>query len=346
MINSIIINEAVLITLLICMGIYVTITDFKQGIIQNKVLLITALIGLLANVIYYTLYGRPFLIAFLLNLGVMMAISIAFYALHIWAAGDSKLLMLTIFLIPARIYYQGNNVTATVVIMIIIFSIAYLYIICESIYLGIKEKNLLQINRLKIDIKSMIKQYIKCTCLVSMFGFIVRFLMPEFYSKNIELMMILNMIVILVSYNFKFFDKTVPLVSLGIVTVMSYIITSSGTFYVDFKIYILVLVVFVLRLFAEKYNYQTIATNKVEKGMVLAYSTIVYFIPSTIKGLPKTKNTEDIRSRITEEEAESIKRWETSKYGQHEIVIVRKIPFAIFIAMGSVIFTFIRMLIK
>lgn len=346
MINSMIINEAVLITLLVCMGIYVTITDFKQGIIQNKILLITATIGLLANVVYYALYGRPFLTAFLLNLGVMMAISIAFYALHIWAAGDSKLLMLTIFLIPARIYYQGNDVTATVVIMIIIFSIAYLYIICESIYLGIKEKNLLQINRLKMDIKSMVKQYIKCTCLVSLFGFVVRFSMPEFYNKNIELMMILNMIIILISYNFKFFDKAVPLVCLSIVTVISYIVTSNGDFYVDFKIYILVLVVFVLRLFAEKYNYQTIPTNKVEKGMVLAYSTVVYFIPSTIKGLPKAKNTEDIRSRITEEEAESIKRWETSKYGQHEIVIVRKIPFAIFIATGSVIFTFMRMLIK
>lgn len=99
------------------------------------------------------------------------------------------MLMLTIFLILARIYYQGNDVTATVVIMIIIFSIAYLYIIGESVYLGIKEKNLFQINRFKTDIKLIIKQYIKCTCLVSLFGFIVRFIMPEFYDKNIELMM-------------------------------------------------------------------------------------------------------------------------------------------------------------
>ena len=88
------------------------------------------------------------------------------------------------------------------------------------------------------------------------------------------------------------------------------------------------------------------STSKVEKGMVLAYSTIVYFIPSTIKGLPKEKTTEDIRSRITADEAESIKRWETSKYGQPEIVIVRKIPFAIFISIGTVIYTFARMLIK
>ena len=68
MINSIIITEAVLITLLICMCIYVTATDFKHGIIQNKILLITGAIGLVANIVYYGLYGRPFLTAFLLNL--------------------------------------------------------------------------------------------------------------------------------------------------------------------------------------------------------------------------------------------------------------------------------------
>jgi len=346
MISSIIINEAILVTLLITMCIYVTATDFKHGIIQNKVLLVTGAIGLVANIVYYSFWGKQFIMAFLLNLVVMMAISIAFYALHIWAAGDSKLLMLTIFLIPARMYYQGNDVTATVVIMIIIFSIAYLYIIGESIYLGIKEKNLFQINRFKADIKLMIRQYIKCTCLVSLFGFVVRFVMPEFYDKNIELMMILNMIIILFSYNFKFFDKLIPLICLSVITIICYVLTSSGTFYIDLKIYVLVFVVFILRLFAEKYNYQTIPTSKVEKGMVMAYSTIVYFIPSTIKGLPKEKNTEDIRSRITEEEAESIRRWETSRYGQSDIVIVRKIPFAIFISIGAVIYTFARMLMR
>ena len=51
-------------------------------------------------------------------------------------------------------------------------------------------------------------------------------------------------------------------------------------------------------------------------------------------------------SYITEEEAESIRRWETSRYGQPEIVIVRKIPFAVFISIGAVLYTFARMLIR
>ncbi|WP_202949447.1 prepilin peptidase, partial [Oscillibacter ruminantium] len=164
-----VINEAFLITLLIYTCIFVTVTDIRHGLIQNKVLFVTAMLGLIGNLIYYTIFAKVYVIAFALNLAVMMAISIAFYALHIWAAGDSKLLMLTVFLIPARIYYAGNNVTATVIIMIIIFSIAYIYIIGESIYLGIKEKNFFKMSVIKADIKLMVKQYIKCTCLVTIF---------------------------------------------------------------------------------------------------------------------------------------------------------------------------------
>lgn len=347
MIDSVIVlNEAILITLLIVMCAHVTITDLKHGIIENRILLITAKSGLVANIIYYSFYGRQFFIAFLLNLTVMTAISIVFYILHIWAAGDSKLLILVIFLIPARIYYQDNNMIATVAIMIVIFSIAYFYLIAESVYLGIKEKNLFQINYFRADVKLIVKQYIKCTCFVSLFDFIARLIVPEFYEKNIALMLILNMIIILFSYSFKFFDKLLPLISLGGITIIFYLFRGSGTGYIDYKIYFLVFVVFVLRLVAEKYNYQTIPTKKVEKGMVIAYSTIVYFMPSKIKGLPKEKKQEDIRSRITEEEAASIRRWGTSMYGHSEIVIVRKIPFAIFISIGALIYTIARMLIK
>ena len=230
--------------------------------------------------------------------------------------------------------------------MIIIFSIAYLYVIGESIYLGIKERNLLKINRIKANVKLMIIQYIKCTCLVTLLGFAVRYVVPEFYDKNIELIMILNMILILLSYNFKLFDRIIPLTCLCAVTVMCHIWIGGIGINLNLRIYLLVFAVLLLRIFAEKYNYLTIRTSDVEKGMVLSYSTIVYFIPSAIKGLPKEKTTEDIRSRITADEAESIKRWEHSKYGHPEITIVRKIPFAIFISSGAVIYTFARMLIK
>ncbi len=345
MINSMVLNEAFLITLLIYSCIYVTVTDIRHGLIQNKVIAVTGLLGLLANLIYYTVFAEVFLVAFVLNVAVMAAISIAFYALHIWAAGDSKLLMLAVFLIPARIYYEGNNVTATVIIMILIFSIAYIYIILESIYLGIKEKNFFQWSALKTDIRQMVKQYIKCTCLVTLFGMALRFLVPEFYDANLELVMLLNMILILWSFHFKLFDRSLPLFLLVLATAASYFFLQSITVSINPKIYLVVIMVLLLRLFVEKYNYRKIPTSQVKKGMVLAYSTVISFLPSTVKGLPHS-TTEDIRARLSFTEAESIKRWENSKYGQPTIVIVRKMPFAVFISMGAVLYTVMRILIR
>ncbi len=65
--------------------------------------------------------------------------------------------------------------------------------------------------------------------------------------------------------------------------------------------------------------------------------TALSFLPSRVQGLP-TDSTEDLRSRLTPEQAESIRRWEKSKFGKPYIVIVRKIPFAVFIGIGTAAF--------
>ena len=78
--------------------------------------------------------------------------------------------------------------------------------------------------------------------------------------------------------------------------------------------------------------------------MVLSYGTVSKFMPSRVKGLPR-QTSEDMRCRITEEETKAIKRWESSKFGEETIVIVRKIPFAVFIICGTFVFWGIRVLV-
>ena len=87
--------------------------------------------------------------------------------------------------------------------------------------------------------------------------------------------------------------------------------------------------------FAEKYNYEWICTRDVKEGMILSYFAVQQFYGSRVKGLPQTTD-ETTKSRITEEEAQAILRWEKSKYGQEQIMVVRYIPFAVFILIGIV----------
>lgn len=337
-------TEAIMLSVLFFTCAYVTVTDLRNSIIQNKVILTSGIVAIILNAIYFSLFASDFIIAYFVNVGIMTFISIAFYAIHIWAAGDSKLLILTIMLIPTRLYYEGNIVSATVVLVIMIFSFAFIYTIIESICIGIKEKNLFKIEKIQANIKSMVLQYIKCTCLVMLFNYIFNLILPKFYSLNIELSMILNMIVIFLGYNIKIFDKPLWLTILAIPTLALQIFTYGLKTNVDLKIYCLVVIVLLLRIISEKYNYMTIPTNSVKRGMVMSYTTIMNFMPSRIKGLPTT-TTEDIRTRITEEQAESIRRWENSKYGQSEIIIVRKIPFAIFISFGTIVYVIMRLIL-
>ena len=66
---------------------------------------------------------------------------------------------------------------------------------------------------------------------------------------------------------------------------------------------------------------------------ILFRGSAVLWIQS--KGLPTTTD-ETTKSRITQEEADSIKRWEKSKYGKEQIMVVRYIPFAVFILIGMI----------
>lgn len=341
--NYVYYTEAIMLSVMMVFCVHATITDLKSGLVKNKLLLLGSSIALLLDIIYYSVFAQDFFLAFIINFVVMTLLSILFYASHIWAAGDSKLLIFVISLIPARIYYSGENVAATVLIMIAIFSLAFLYYIAESIVIGIKEKSLFSFTRLKFDALQMLVQYIKCTCIVTISNFIFAIFFFDFYIANTELFMIVNMLVVFATCNVKILDKWYIVLALAIATIGIAILQNRQFESVNWIIYLIVLVVVVLRMFAEKYNYKTIPTADVKQGMVLSYGTVILFLPSKIKGLP-TKTTEDIRSRISQEEADNIIRWENSKYGQKEITIVRKIPFAIFISVGTVVFVITRMI--
>lgn len=106
----------------------------------------------------------------------------------------------------------------------------------------------------------------------------------------------------------------------------------------------LVLVMMWATWIAGKYVYQEIPTDQVKAGMILSRSTIVLLLPSKVKGLSK-ESFEDLRSRLSEEEAAAGRRWKTSKYGRDTVLIVRKIPFAACIAAGPFLFAFGRLLL-
>ena len=101
------------------------------------------------------------------------------------------------------------------------------------------------------------------------------------------------------------------------------------------RTYLFTVVLLLCQMMIRTNLYEQIQTSRIKKGMILSSVSSILMQNSKIAGLPGI-STEDLRNRLTEDEAESVRRWGKSTKGTKEISIVKKIPFAIFLAMGYV----------
>ncbi len=335
--------EAILISIMLIMGICVTTTDIRQGIIQNKVLIKAFVSGMLINGIYYFVYAKEFRSLYFINLFAICLISILLYRFHFWAAGDSKLLICLTTLLPARFYDIGNKTNVPALTMlIIIFLLAYFYVIGDTIvHFFKKTKKYRGVVLSHKVVLQFLKNYVVSILYLGGLTKIFLVVLQESYKQNQLFFTFLNIFVALLIQKCQFLKKWY---TLGIIVLWNIVYYQKFGFQgVSIKSYIILLIVLVIRYFLSWYNYEEIPTSQVKKGMVLSYGTVAKFLPSRVKNLPHHTN-EDMSSRLKEEQVDAIKRWENSKYGEETIIIVRKIPFAIFIVFGTVIFLGIRII--
>jgi uncharacterized membrane protein YhdT len=273
------------------------------------------------------------LIPFAINMLGAIVISFMMYAFHIWAAGDVKLFVLLMSLVPNEFSKQKSPL-GVVTVFITVFSLAFLYLIIESAVLFIKKEKATTGFGIKFSFKSIVS----CMTFIAVIQAILKLIFGSYYFLYLSAFLLLNIVLVLVFNKIKFLQTNVAFVTCVIISIVSLLYSIfQQQLLIDVKSAILSLLVIGFRAVAERYNYQEIKTESVEKGMILAYSTVLQFSRSRVKGLPNI-TTEDMSSRITSEQAESIKRWGKSKSGKESIIILRKIPFAAFISLGYIIY--------
>ena len=77
--------------------------------------------------------------------------------------------------------------------------------------------------------------------------------------------------------------------------------------------------------------------EKLRDGMVLDTPSSALFQESSIEGLPSI-STEDLRSKLSIKEISAIRQWSKTENGKSELVIVKKLPFGLFLAVGTILF--------
>lgn len=318
-------------------------TDLRAGQIKNKYLLFWLAASILLNSVYYTFYARASFQAAAWNLALSALVSVGFYAIHIWSAGDSKLMVVLLSLLPGRLCWAGaETVFPAAYLFLALFSIGYLYLVGEALWLDFRSHAIRWPSPSRAAVFQTVREYLRVWVILYAWNCILGTLFPAFVEENVVLASLLSYFLITVLRERPLYHAKAFLVVCAAVDLFFLVWTWNGIqperILRMAQTLALVLVMMWATWIAGKYVYQEIPTDQVKAGMILSRSTLVLLLPSKVKGLPK-ESFEDLRSRLSEEEAAAVRRWKTSKYGRDAVMIVRKIPFAACIAAGTLLFT-------
>ncbi|SCY47375.1 preflagellin peptidase FlaK [Lachnospiraceae bacterium XPB1003] len=319
-----------------------SVTDIRKNRISNKLLLVFVTLGIILNIAQFIFKTHIIWNIYFFNLTLVIIFSLLLYILHIWAAGDSKLLIAMGLLIPANYCIINNKVIPWCVIVVAFsFGISFIYLIFESICLFIRDKSSFSLSNVKKNIKTFFISFLRNIVYISLVLKLENYFAREWFENHAIAMIGINISVILLVSSIKVLKKWISVViALEISVVFSFF---SGEWFFSIsrlKYYILLIIVMLIRVMVSEYNYMSIPTSEVKKGMILSSLTTVFMTKSRIKNLPGISR-EDMRSRLTEEEAVAVVKWGNSKGGLKEVQIVRKIPYAIFIFIGLIIYSII-----
>ncbi|BCN31080.1 prepilin peptidase [Anaeromicropila herbilytica] len=325
--------------LLVC--IIISFTDIKRGKIQNQTIFFISGIGIVFDLIFYIFVERSLIVLFLSNAISLFLIGIILYAVGIWAGGDSKLLGVVAIIFPAELYWHCNYANCSLLaVLVLAFLSGYLYLFIDSLYFAMKHKKVISVKKGLNKVKTFLLGYLRTLVYIAAINQVYSYFVYTHIQINNVIYLSFLMLSVIVLNKFIIFKEKCIVLSFFVFDVGMVLFTGYVPISTKWENYIFIFVFMLMRIFFEEYNYEEINIDQLQEGMILSTTSTLHFLQSKVKGLP-TISDESLKSRITKEELESIKRWKNSKYGRKTIVIVRKVPFAIFISIGIVLYLII-----
>jgi preflagellin peptidase FlaK len=323
---------------MLLLGIYASVSDIRKGIIKNKVLIIAASYAALADIVYYGFLRRDLAALFLINIAIVIVIALILFFSHSWAGGDCKLVCVFCLLYPASKFLTYNNQAVTLIFSVVAaFVICYIYLVVDYIRAALHKCIHFSVEYVKNSMLTFAKSYMQTLIYLTSVHMIYIIALAKITELSTVGWITIDFCVAWLVSSVKLLHNKYLCGIMFAVDVVLSVYLHMIPLSTNILRYLFVWGVVLMRIILSEHNYQTISTEQVCRGMILSTPTSMQFMPSRVKGLPGI-STEDLRSRLTEEEADSIKRWEHSATGRPQIIIVRKIPFAIFISLGFLIY--------
>lgn len=287
-----IILEALLLTNLIVLLVCSSYTDCKESIVKNRTLAKCGAVAAILDAIYYLGFASEYCVLAASNMLLLVIVAIAFYGYHLWAAGDSKLLFVVGLSIPGRFYsFWDIGIWSGFVIIVLTFSIAFIFVVAESIVLGIRNKDLFKVSFGQPHFLEGIVSYFSMVGSILVINLLFSQLFHNLYNSDTVFATAINFLVVLTLIHLRsklrfriLVCYTVAIWLLIAGLTVTHVVSLSTTF--DVRSWLLVLGIMGVRLISEKYNYKAIPTSEVRKGNILSAATVMSFKPSRVQGLP------------------------------------------------------------
>lgn len=327
--------ELIYLLIMISLCVVVIKSDLFEGMVYNKTLLIYGVIAVALDIVYYGFFQREMVIPFLINSLVVSITALILFYTHCFAGGDCKLLMILVLLFPANCYMTYGNSLITMVFTIgFAVFYGYFYLLVSSLYLLIKKKNSMSMSYVRNSLFVFAKSFFCAMIYISGVNLIIRLIAMQGMNISVWIIRIICIGCSLLVGKKPIFRKKWML-SIGIVIdILLSIMLKMIPFSIHPENYILVIALLICQLTIRTSLYEEIPVEELKKGLILSMGTSMMMQSSRIRGLPGI-SSEDLRDRLTEVEAESVKRWAKGKKIE-KITTVRKIPFAAFIACGFI----------
>lgn len=328
-----IIVEIIFIVSLISLGIITSISDVKEGRIYNKILLLYGIVGIVLDAVYYGYFARDLFWLYMLNIGILLVISLILFYTHSFAGGDCKLTLVMSILYPAN-YYLVYGKTAVTLFFALCLAIlyGYIYLLGFSVYAIIKGSASLTREYVKEYLGAFLRSFLSATGYICIVNLI--FIVIGMYGicVNEWIVRIVCMILAWIVGKESKLKKWQLVIGIYCIDIVIGLILGFIPFSFNPENYILVILLLFCQMTIRTSLYEKVKICDLKKGMILSSISSMLMQNSRVRGLPPV-SSEDLRSRLTEEQVASIGRWASSR-NIMTVTVVRKIPFAMFIFAG------------
>lgn len=313
-----------------------TFSDFKYGKISNKVVLVYGIAPIICNWLRIAFEGEW--VSYIINSMCVIIIAVILYIFHVWAGGDCKMLVFIALATPDSYYWNYFGIEYNFCfIYAFIFSFGFIFICIDNIKLFVQKRCDVNNQEILKTFKKRIKNYIRAIIYISAIGHIYYLCVYPYADIPAVLFTFVCIICVLAIGKIKIFCNKLIVGLVALFDIALFIITGDMIISSMWYTYLITLTLMALRSISEVFNYEDIDSKNVKQGMILSQETSILLQRSKVKNLPGISD-ETLKSRLTNEEADAVRRYGKSKNGLEYVRIVRKIPFAVFITSGLCVY--------